>query len=176
MSNHTTAFKCSFSVFFCLLYCIYYHVNLWLISPFIAFSPMATPAYVRELQQTSQPQGGGVTPTSGQAATVTVAPQQFLAELQTTGATPSVAPPTGQTTPPPSQVQKSQAIAQAPPAQAPPTQTQYVTAEIQSSPTQSSSQNTPQYIVVTVTGKSSWTFYLNLRMNDMLRKKDILFL
>ncbi|XP_042585725.1 MHC class II regulatory factor RFX1-like isoform X6 [Cyprinus carpio] len=112
---------------------------------------MATPAYVRELQQTSQPQGGGVTPTSGQASTVTAAPQQFLAELQTTGATPSAAPPTGQTTPPPSQTQKSQAIAQAPPAQAPPTQTQYVTAEIQSSPTQSSSQNTPQYIVVTVT-------------------------
>ncbi|XP_073689670.1 MHC class II regulatory factor RFX1a isoform X2 [Garra rufa] len=112
---------------------------------------MATPAYVRELQQTSQPQGGGVTPTSAQTATVTATPQQFLAELQTTGATPSAAPPTGQTTPPPSQAQKSQAIAQAPPAQAPPTQTQYVTAEIQSSPTQSSSQNTPQYIVVTVT-------------------------
>ncbi|XP_051740688.1 MHC class II regulatory factor RFX1a isoform X3 [Ctenopharyngodon idella] len=113
---------------------------------------MATPAYVRELQQTSQPQGGGVTPTSGQAATVTAAPQQFLAELQTTGATPSAAPSTGQTTPPPSQAQKSQAIVQAPPAQAPPTQTQYVTAEIQSSPTQSSNaQNTPQYIVVTVT-------------------------
>ncbi|KAK7174337.1 hypothetical protein R3I93_001523 [Phoxinus phoxinus] len=113
---------------------------------------MATPVYVRELQQTSQPQGGGVTPTSGQAATVTAAPQQFLAELQTTGATPSAAPSTGQTTPPPSQAQKSQAIIQAPPAQAPPTQTQYVTAEIQSSPTQSSNaQNTPQYIVVTVT-------------------------
>ncbi|XP_067237591.1 MHC class II regulatory factor RFX1a isoform X2 [Chanodichthys erythropterus] len=116
------------------------------------WNPMATPAYVRELQQTSQPQGGGVTPTSGQAATVTAAPQQFLAELQTTGATPSAAPSTGQTTPPPSQAQKSQAIVQAPPAQAPPTQTQYVTAEIQSSPTQSSNaQNTPQYIVVTVT-------------------------
>ncbi|XP_039542580.1 MHC class II regulatory factor RFX1a isoform X4 [Pimephales promelas] len=113
---------------------------------------MATPVYVRELQQTSQPQGGGVTPTSGQASTVTAAPQQFLAELQTTGATPSGAPSTGQTTPPPSQAQKSQAIVQAPPAQAPPTQTQYVTAEIQSSPTQSSNaQNTPQYIVVTVT-------------------------
>ncbi|XP_026063339.1 MHC class II regulatory factor RFX1-like isoform X5 [Carassius auratus] len=112
---------------------------------------MATPAYVRELQQTSQPQGGGVTPTSGQAATVTAAPQQYLAELQTTGATASTDPPTGQTTPPPSQAQKSQAIALAPPAQAPPTQTQYVTAEIQSSTTQSSSQTTPQYIVVTVT-------------------------
>lgn len=116
---------------------------------------MATPAYVRELQQTSQPQGGGVISTSGQAATVMAAPQQFLAELHTTGDTPSAAPPADQTTPPPSQAQKSQAIAQAPPAQAPPTQTQYITAEIQSSPTQSSSQNTPQYIVVTVTGKSS---------------------
>ncbi len=113
---------------------------------------MATPAYARELQQTSQPQGGGVISTLGQATTVTAAPQQFLAELQTTGDTPSAPPPT---TPPPSQAQKSQAIAQALPAQAPPTQTQYVTAEIQSSPTQSSSQNTPQYIVVTVTGKSS---------------------
>ncbi|XP_067314642.1 MHC class II regulatory factor RFX1a isoform X7 [Pseudorasbora parva] len=112
---------------------------------------MATPAYVRELQQTSQPQGGSVTSTSGQAATVTAAPQQFLAELQTTGATPSAAPSTGQATPPPSQAQKSQAIIQAPPAQAPPAQTQYVTAEIQSSPTQSNAQNTPQYIVVTVT-------------------------
>ncbi|XP_052392499.1 MHC class II regulatory factor RFX1 isoform X2 [Carassius gibelio] len=112
---------------------------------------MATPAYVRELQQTSQPQGGGIAPTSGQTSTVTAAPQQFLAELQTTGATSSAAPPTGQTTSPPSQPQKSQAIAQAPPTQSPPTQTQYVTAEIQSSPTQSSSQNTPQYIVVTVT-------------------------
>ncbi|XP_056309271.1 MHC class II regulatory factor RFX1a isoform X3 [Danio aesculapii] len=113
---------------------------------------MATPAYVRELQQTSQPQGGSVTPTTGQASTVTAGPQQFLAELQTTGATPSAAPPTGRTTPPTSQAQKSQAIAQAPPTQAPPTQTQYVTAEIQSSPTQSSNaQNTPQYIVVTVT-------------------------
>ncbi|XP_055050685.1 MHC class II regulatory factor RFX1a isoform X4 [Misgurnus anguillicaudatus] len=109
---------------------------------------MATPAYVRELQQTSQPQTGAVTSTTGQPATVTVAPQQFLAELQMTSA--SAAPPAGQTTPPPAQVQKSPAIVQAPPTQAPPTQ--YVTAEIQSSPTQSSNdQNTPQYIVVTVT-------------------------
>lgn len=109
---------------------------------------MATPAYVRELQQTSQPQTGAVTSTTGQPATVTVAPQQFLAELQMTGA--SAAPPAGRTTPPPAQVQKSPAIVQAPPTQAP--STQYVTAEIQSSPTQSSNdQNTPQYIVVTVT-------------------------
>lgn len=112
---------------------------------------MATPAYVRELQQTSQPQTGALT-TSGQSATVTATPQQFLAELQTT--VPSAAPTAGQTSPPPTQAQKSQAIVQTPPTQAPPTQTQYVTAEIQSSPTQSSNaQNTPQYIVVTVTGE-----------------------
>ncbi|XP_051569670.1 MHC class II regulatory factor RFX1-like isoform X2 [Myxocyprinus asiaticus] len=113
---------------------------------------MATPAYVRELQQPSQPQRGVVTSTTVQTATVTAAPQQFLAELQTTGASAAAAPPAGQTTPPPAQAQKTQAIVQAPPAPAPPTQTQYVTAEIQSSPTQSSNvQNTPQYIVVTVT-------------------------
>ncbi|XP_057202033.1 MHC class II regulatory factor RFX1a isoform X2 [Triplophysa rosa] len=112
---------------------------------------MATPAYVRELQQTSQPQTSVVT-TSGQSATVTATPQQFLAELQTTGPLASTALPAGRTTPPPAQAQKSQAIIQTPPTQAPPTQTQYVTAEIQSSPTQSSNaQNTPQYIVVTVT-------------------------
>ncbi|XP_051987408.1 MHC class II regulatory factor RFX1-like isoform X3 [Xyrauchen texanus] len=113
---------------------------------------MATPAYVRELQQPSQPQRGVVTSTTVQTATVTAAPQQFLAELQTTGATATATPPAGQTTPPPAQAQKTQAIVQAPPAPAQPTQTQYVTAEIQNSPTQSSNvQNTPQYIVVTVT-------------------------
>ncbi|TRY91434.1 hypothetical protein DNTS_018801 [Danionella cerebrum] len=116
---------------------------------------MATPVYVRELQQTSQPQGGAVVPTSGQASTITAAPQQFLAELQTSGATTSSTTPSDQTTPPPSQAQKSQAIIQAPPTQTPPTQPQYVTAEIQSSPSQSSNaQNPPQYIVVTVTDSS----------------------
>ncbi|XP_076853348.1 MHC class II regulatory factor RFX1a isoform X2 [Brachyhypopomus gauderio] len=113
---------------------------------------MATPAYVEELQQTSQPQGGGVTVTSGQPATATAAPQQFLAELQTTVVSGSASTPTGQTTPPPTQAQKTPTVVQPPPTQAPPTQTQYVTAEIQSSPTQSSNaQSTPQYIVVTVT-------------------------
>uniref|UniRef100_A0A4W4EJQ4 RFX-type winged-helix domain-containing protein n=1 Tax=Electrophorus electricus TaxID=8005 RepID=A0A4W4EJQ4_ELEEL len=113
---------------------------------------MATTAYVEELQQTSQPQGGVVTVTSGQPATATTAPQQFLAELQTTVASGSASTPTGQTTPPPAQAQKTPTVAQTPPTQAPPTQTQYVTAEIQSSPTQSSNaQSTPQYIVVTVT-------------------------
>ncbi|KAL7850597.1 hypothetical protein SRHO_G00199460 [Serrasalmus rhombeus] len=115
---------------------------------------MATPAYVGELQQASQAQGGTVTVASGQAAAAaaSAAPQQFLAELQTTVASGSVSAPTGQTTPPPTTAQKTQVVAQAPPTQAPPTQTQYVTAEIQSSPTQSTNaQNTPQYIVVTVT-------------------------
>ncbi|XP_036445876.1 MHC class II regulatory factor RFX1a isoform X2 [Colossoma macropomum] len=115
---------------------------------------MATPAYVGELQQASQAQGGTVTVASGQsaAAAASAAPQQFLAELQTTVASGSVSAPTGQTTPPPTTAQKTQVVAQAPPTQAPPTQTQYVTAEIQSSPTQSSNaQSTPQYIVVTVT-------------------------
>ncbi|XP_051995495.1 MHC class II regulatory factor RFX1-like isoform X2 [Xyrauchen texanus] len=113
---------------------------------------MATPTYVRELQQPSQPQGGIVTSTTAQTTTVTAAPQHFLAELQTTGASASAAPPADQTTPPPTHSQKSQAIVQTPPTQAIPTQTQYVTAEIQCSPTQSSNaQNTPQYIVVTVT-------------------------
>ncbi|KAL7860405.1 hypothetical protein AOLI_G00167540 [Acnodon oligacanthus] len=115
---------------------------------------MATPAYVGELQQASQAQGGTVTVASGQAAAAaaSAAPQQFLAELQTTVASGSVSGNTGQTTPPPTTAQKTQVVAQAPPTQAPPTQTQYVTAEIQSSPTQSTNaQNTPQYIVVTVT-------------------------
>lgn len=114
---------------------------------------MTTPAYVGELQQASQPQGGGVTIAPGQPATAApTPPQQFLAELQTTVVTASAPTPTGQTTPPPTAAQKTQEVVQTPPSQAPPTQTQYVTAEIQSSPTQSSNaQSTPQYIVVTVT-------------------------
>uniref|UniRef100_A0A3B1JH43 Regulatory factor X, 1a (influences HLA class II expression) n=1 Tax=Astyanax mexicanus TaxID=7994 RepID=A0A3B1JH43_ASTMX len=114
---------------------------------------MTTPAYVGELQQASQPQGGSVTIAPGQPAPVApTAPQQFLAELQTTVVTGPAPTPTGQATPPPTAVQKTQAVVQTPPSQAPPTQTQYVTAEIQSSPTQSSNaQSTPQYIVVTVT-------------------------
>uniref|UniRef100_A0A8B9GUD1 Regulatory factor X, 1a (influences HLA class II expression) n=1 Tax=Astyanax mexicanus TaxID=7994 RepID=A0A8B9GUD1_ASTMX len=114
---------------------------------------MTTPAYVGELQQASQPQGGSVTVAPGQPAPVApTAPQQFLAELQTTVVTGPAPTPTGQATPPPTAVQKTQAVVQTPPSQAPPTQTQYVTAEIQSSPTQSSNaQSTPQYIVVTVT-------------------------
>ncbi|KAK3552810.1 hypothetical protein QTP86_022563, partial [Hemibagrus guttatus] len=105
---------------------------------------MATPAYVGELQQTSQPPAGAVTVTPGQPVVVTTAaPQQYLSELQNTVTSVSASATSGQVTPPP---------AQTPPTQAPPTQTQYVPAEMQSSPTQSSNaQNTPQYIVVTVT-------------------------
>ncbi|TSO37045.1 MHC class II regulatory factor RFX1 [Bagarius yarrelli] len=105
---------------------------------------MATPAYVGELQQTSQPSASAVTLTTGQPVVVTTAaPQQYLSELQSTTTSVSAAATSGQVTPPPPQT---------PPTQAPPTQTQYVPAEMQNSPTQSSNaQNTPQYIVVTVT-------------------------
>ncbi|KAF3700273.1 MHC class II regulatory factor RFX1 Enhancer factor C [Channa argus] len=120
---------------------------------------MATSHYVGEIQPAAQPQATGVTVTPGQPdtnSTPATAPQ-FLAEIQTTVTTPTVVTPTGQTTPteqataitsqkaaPGSQAQST--------AQAQPAQTQYVTAEIQGSPTQSgNAQSTPQYIVVTVT-------------------------
>ncbi|KAJ8251525.1 hypothetical protein GJAV_G00222280 [Gymnothorax javanicus] len=113
---------------------------------------MATPGYVGELQQTSQPQGGAVTLAPGQSPAPPPAPAQFLADLQTAAAQPSSTPPTaGHSTPPapdaPPPTQKTVAGPQVVPAQ-----TQYVTAEIQGSPSQSSNvQTTPQYIVVTVT-------------------------
>uniref|UniRef100_A0A3Q2PPE7 Regulatory factor X, 1a (influences HLA class II expression) n=1 Tax=Fundulus heteroclitus TaxID=8078 RepID=A0A3Q2PPE7_FUNHE len=100
---------------------------------------MATSAYVGEMQPAAQLQGAAVTVASGQpdsASTPATAPQ-FLAEIQTTVASPTVVTPTGQA-----------AAAE----QVQPAQTQYVTAEIQGSPTQSgNAQSTPQYIVVTVT-------------------------
>uniref|UniRef100_A0A3Q3W4C4 RFX-type winged-helix domain-containing protein n=1 Tax=Mola mola TaxID=94237 RepID=A0A3Q3W4C4_MOLML len=100
---------------------------------------MATSGYVGEIQPAAQPQGAGVTVTPGPphaSSTPPTAPQ-FLAEIQTTVVTPTV-PAAG------SQAQSA--------AQAQPAQTQYVTAEIQGSPTQSgNAQSTPQYIVVTVT-------------------------
>ncbi|XP_071383957.1 MHC class II regulatory factor RFX1a [Centroberyx affinis] len=120
---------------------------------------MATSGYVGEIQPTTQPQGAGVTVTAVQPAassTPATAPQ-FLAEIQTTVATPTAVTPTGQTTPAEQAAsiatQKPAAGSQAQPtAQAQPAQTQYVTAEIQGSPTQSgNAQSTPQYIVVTVT-------------------------
>lgn len=123
---------------------------------------MATSGYVGEIQPAAQPQGAAITVAPGPAdagSTPSTAPQ-FLAEIQTTVVTPAVVSPSGQTTPtdPATAIaaQKPTAGAQAPPtAQAQPAQTQYVTAEIQGSPTQSgNAQSTPQYIVVTVTGKA----------------------
>ncbi|XP_027140555.1 MHC class II regulatory factor RFX1a isoform X3 [Larimichthys crocea] len=120
---------------------------------------MATSGYVGEIQPAAQPQGASVTVTPGQpdaSSTPPTAPQ-FLAEIQTTVVTPTVVTPTGQTTP---TDQATSITTQKPPtgsqtqstAQAQPAQTQYVTAEIQGSPTQSgNAQSTPQYIVVTVT-------------------------
>ncbi|XP_035804338.1 MHC class II regulatory factor RFX1a isoform X7 [Amphiprion ocellaris] len=120
---------------------------------------MATSGYVGEIQPAAQTQGAAVTVTPGQpeASSTPAAAPQFLAEIQTTVATPTVVTPTGQTTPteqaPSITPQKPAAGSQAQStAQAPPAQTQYVTAEIQGSPTQSgNAQSTPQYIVVTVT-------------------------
>lgn len=121
---------------------------------------MATSGYVGEIQTAAQTQGTGVTATLGQleaSSTPTTAPQ-FLAEIQTTVAAPVVVTPTGQSTPTEQATsitsQKPGSPAQST-SQAQPAQTQYVTAEIQDSPTQSgNAQSTPQYIVVTVTGKA----------------------
>lgn len=120
---------------------------------------MATSGYVGEIQPAAQPQGVGVAVTSGQpdASSSPATAPQFLAEIQTTVATPTVVTPTVQTTPTEQTAsittQKPAAGSQAQStAQAQPAQTQYVTAEIQGSPTQSgNAQSTPQYIVVTVT-------------------------
>lgn len=121
---------------------------------------MATSGYVGEIQPAVQPQGAGVTVTPGQpdaSSTPSTAPQ-FLAEIQTTVVTPTVATPTGQAAPPdkaPSITSQKPSAGSQPATQTQPAQTQYVTAEIQSSPTQSGNpQSAPQYIVVTVTGKS----------------------
>ncbi|KAJ4931814.1 hypothetical protein JOQ06_010254 [Pogonophryne albipinna] len=120
---------------------------------------MATSGYVGEIQPAAQPQGAVVTITSGQpdASSTPATSPQFLAEIQTAVAAPTVLTQTGQTTPPdqalsissPEPADGSQAQSNA---QAQPPQTQYVTAEIQGSPSQSgNAQCTPQYIVVTVT-------------------------
>ncbi|XP_068435643.1 MHC class II regulatory factor RFX1a isoform X8 [Clinocottus analis] len=120
---------------------------------------MATSGYVVEIQPAAQPQGAGVTVTAGQpddSSSPESAPQ-FLAEIQASVATSTIVAPTGQTTPTdqatsittpePADVSQAQSTAQAQPPH-----TQYVTAEIQGSPTQSgNAQSTPQYIVVTVT-------------------------
>ncbi|XP_066563855.1 MHC class II regulatory factor RFX1a isoform X2 [Amia ocellicauda] len=121
---------------------------------------MATPAYVAELQQSSQPPGGGVVTGQSQPPPAPPpAPPQYLTELQAAVATPTPAPsassapapPAGQSVtaaPPPAVAPPSQKPA-APPQAPPPTQ--YVTAEIQSSPGHPGGQSTAQYIVVTVT-------------------------
>lgn len=117
---------------------------------------MATTGYVGDIQPTTQPQGANVTSGQSDATSSPVTTPQFLAEIQTSVATPSVVTPTCQTASP-EQVttitQKPAPGGQTPAtAQVQPTSTQYVTAEIQGSPTQSAnSQSTPQYIVVTVT-------------------------
>uniref|UniRef100_A0A669BUD2 Regulatory factor X, 1a (influences HLA class II expression) n=1 Tax=Oreochromis niloticus TaxID=8128 RepID=A0A669BUD2_ORENI len=119
---------------------------------------MATTGYVGEIQPAAQTQGTAVTVTTGQpdASSTPVTAPQFLAEIQTTVAAPTVVTPTGQTTPteqaPSITTQKPAASQTQSTVQAQPAQTQYVTAEIQGSPTQSgNAQSTPQYIVVTVT-------------------------
>ncbi|XP_039908479.1 MHC class II regulatory factor RFX1a isoform X6 [Simochromis diagramma] len=119
---------------------------------------MATTGYVGEIQPAAQTQGTAVTVTTGQpdASSTPVTAPQFLAEIQTTVAASTVVTPTGQTTP----TEQAASITTQKPAasqtqstvQPQPAQTQYVTAEIQGSPTQSgNAQSTPQYIVVTVT-------------------------
>ena len=116
---------------------------------------MATSGYVGETQPASLPQGGpGVSMSSVEVATSTTTTTQYLAEIQTspTASTPGGTGASGEAQSPTIDGQK-------PAVQAPQTavvaQTQYVTAEIQGSPTQTGhAQSTPQYIVVTVTGKA----------------------
>ncbi|RVE69408.1 hypothetical protein OJAV_G00077650 [Oryzias javanicus] len=118
---------------------------------------MATSGYVSELQPAAPTQGAAVTITPGQPDTTSTPTPQFLAEIQTTVATPTIVTPADQaaaaeqstvvTTQKPANGSQTQSTA---PAQT--GQTQYVTAEIQGSPTQSgNAQSTPQFIVVTVT-------------------------
>ncbi|XP_072299563.1 MHC class II regulatory factor RFX1a isoform X5 [Eucyclogobius newberryi] len=116
---------------------------------------MATTGYVGDIQSTAQPQGASVSLTPGQSDTgsTPASTPQFLAEIQTSVATASVVTPTGQTAPTEQATTISTLKAAAPATtQGQPASTQYVTAEIQGSPSQSgNSQSTPQYIVVTVT-------------------------
>ena len=117
---------------------------------------MATSGYVGEIQPASQPQGGpGISMSSVAVATSTTTTTQFLAEIQTspTASTPGGTGASGDAQSPTIDGQKPAGGSQAPQTAAV-AQTQYVTAEIQGSPTQTgNAQSTPQYIVVTVTGK-----------------------
>lgn len=116
---------------------------------------MATPGYSEELQP-SQPQGGSVTTpkSSQQKAGATITPA-FLPEIQSSSS--SSPSQTGlssritQTTPP--AILKKAILAT--PTQVTVAAPQYAVSEIQSSASGSSNgQNTPQYIVVTVSGEA----------------------
>ena len=115
---------------------------------------MATPGFAEDLQP-SQPQGGSITTAKAvQQKTTPTATPQFLPEIQSpSSSAPSQTVPTArasQATPPGSQKKTVLAI----PPQVTVAAVPYVASEIQSSASQSSNgQSTPQYIVVTVTGK-----------------------
>ncbi|KAG7268194.1 hypothetical protein CRUP_029809 [Coryphaenoides rupestris] len=112
---------------------------------------MATPGYVGEIQPASQPQGGSVVPVSPVATSTTTTTTQYLAEIQTSPGASTPAPVSGDAQNTAIDGQKSAGGSQAPQT-AVVAQTQYVTAEIQGSPTETgNAQSTPQYIVVTVT-------------------------
>ncbi|KAF5895681.1 MHC class II regulatory factor RFX1-like isoform X1, partial [Clarias magur] len=113
---------------------------------------MATPGYTEELQP-SQPQGGsvGTSKSSQQKATPTVVTPSFLPDIQgSSGSSPSQAGLSSritQATPP--AILKKAVLAT--PTQVTAATSQYAVSEIQSSaPGSSNGQNTPQYIVVTV--------------------------
>ncbi|KAM9454188.1 MHC class II regulatory factor RFX1 isoform 1-T1 [Clarias gariepinus] len=117
---------------------------------------MATPSYTEELQP-SQPQGGSVsTSKSGQQkATSTVVTTSFLPDIQSSsGSSPSqtgLSSRITQATPP--AILKKAVLAT--PTQVTAAASQYAVSEIQSSASGSSNgQNTPQYIVVTVSDGS----------------------
>jgi len=119
---------------------------------------MATPGYVGEIQPASQPQGGAVVPvspvassSSSSSSSTTTTTTQYLAEIQTSPGASTPVPVSADAQNAAIDGQKSAGGSQT----AVVAQTQYVTAEIQGSPTETgNAQSTPQYIVVTVTGKA----------------------
>uniref|UniRef100_A0A4W4GRP1 RFX-type winged-helix domain-containing protein n=1 Tax=Electrophorus electricus TaxID=8005 RepID=A0A4W4GRP1_ELEEL len=124
---------------------------------------MATSGYAEELQP-SQPQGGSITPAAkpGQQKVPPSDTPQFIPEIQSSSSSSSSqtgpASSARQATPP---VSQKKAVLATPP-QVTMSSAQYVVSEIQSSASQTSNgQNTPQYIVVTVTEGS-------LHSNDSL--------
>uniref|UniRef100_A0AAY4EBJ2 RFX-type winged-helix domain-containing protein n=1 Tax=Denticeps clupeoides TaxID=299321 RepID=A0AAY4EBJ2_9TELE len=110
---------------------------------------MATPAYVEELQQPSQPQGGTINVATASPTTTPFLPEVQASPGSTTQAAGVTAQPGHSTNAVPLTVaQKSTILAT--PTQVTTAQAHFVTTEIQS-PQSSNGQNTPQYIVVTVT-------------------------